>query len=127
MHNYNFNILAGLGVALTLMLVSTSANAALCTNCLSKTFVRNLGQCANCGAPTTSGAFKLCPACSGGLNQCEACRTPLSKLVTFIPTVEKMVVMRKRPPGQSPLAPSVATIATTNRLAADGSDKLAGK
>jgi len=60
-----------------LMLVATPAVAVLCEKCAKRGYTTDLGKCVACGGPTTSGAFKLCPACSRKLGQCEHCRAPL--------------------------------------------------
>ena len=60
-------------LALATVLGSASASAGLCVRCANKSFSDNIGKCASCGAATSSGAFKLCPACSIKRNQCEAC------------------------------------------------------
>ena len=67
---------ASLAFAL-LLLAAGDAVAALCATCKDKAFIQNIGSCQNCRAETSSGAFKLCPACSARLRQCEACRGPL--------------------------------------------------
>jgi len=51
----------------------------------------------------------------------------LSKLVTFIPTVERLVVTRKRKTTLFPQDLSLVTVTTTNPPAADASGGFAGK
>ncbi|MCX7047938.1 MAG: protease inhibitor I42 family protein [Candidatus Sumerlaeota bacterium] len=62
-----------------LMLDGAAARAELCEKCKGMMFIANIGKCAECGAATSSGAKKLCPACSKKLGECEACRMKLVK------------------------------------------------
>ena len=64
------------GVAALLCLARPAA-ADLCAKCKGKMFITSVGKCVECGARTSSGAFKLCPACSRKLGQCQACRAAL--------------------------------------------------
>ena len=58
-------------------LAGATALGALCPKCTSKAYTKDIGTCAECGGPTSSGAFKLCIRCSTKLGQCEHCRAPL--------------------------------------------------
>ena len=91
-------------LALAAVLVPSSANAGLCTNCVSKMFVMNMGKCVGCGKATTSSSYQLCPACSTAKLQCEACRAALPAL----PPVVAPIV--------APVAPSAAAPATEVKL-----------
>ncbi len=59
--------------AAVVLAVSGAARAELCGECRRKAFVESTGECGLCGAPTASGAFLMCPACSANRRQCEAC------------------------------------------------------
>lgn len=66
---------------LTLLLVALIAApglADLCATCRDKAFIASIGECSQCRAETSSGAFALCKACSNRLSQCEHCRKPLT-------------------------------------------------
>jgi len=65
-------ILLELGFALLLGMVGT-AGAGLCSKCIGKMYIQNIGVCTSCGGDTSSGAFKLCLKCSEKLHQCECC------------------------------------------------------
>ncbi len=65
-------IMLELGIALLLGMVGT-AGAGLCSKCIGKMYIQNLGVCTSCGGDTSSGAFKLCHKCSDKLHQCECC------------------------------------------------------
>ena len=68
----------GIGLAVLLALaVAGPARAELCAACRRQMFIANIGKCVECGAFTSSGAFKLCRACSAKLGQCEHCRASL--------------------------------------------------
>ncbi len=58
-------------------LAGATALGALCPKCSNKAYTKDIGTCAECGGPTSSGAFKLCIRCSAKLSQCEHCRAPL--------------------------------------------------
>ncbi|HOD83563.1 MAG: Chagasin family peptidase inhibitor I42 [Planctomycetes bacterium ADurb.Bin126] len=64
-------------VSFAVLLLSPLARADLCPACADKMFITNIGKCVECGGETSSGAFKLCPACSRKLKQCQACRSAL--------------------------------------------------
>ena len=55
-----------------------AARAELCAQCKDNMYVANVGQCVECQGHTSSGAFKLCKACSARLSQCEHCRAALA-------------------------------------------------
>lgn len=58
-------------------LLGPMAWADLCAKCKELAYTDDVGKCVECGAPTSSGAFKLCRRCSAKLGQCERCRAPL--------------------------------------------------
>jgi hypothetical protein len=45
----------------------------LCKGCAGKAFTDDIGQCRLCKRGTSSGAFKLCQACSKKTGKCQAC------------------------------------------------------
>ena len=53
------------------------AAAALCKRCKGMMFTADIGTCRTCGKHTSSGAFKLCRACSSKQGKCEACLAAL--------------------------------------------------
>ena len=61
-----------------LMLVASPACAELCAKCAKLNYTQDVGTCVVCGGETSSGAFKLCKACSRKLGQCEHCRAALT-------------------------------------------------
>ena len=65
-------------VILASLFVSVPARGELCAKCKELAYIMNIGKCVECGGGTSSGAFKLCAACSAKLGQCEHCRTPLA-------------------------------------------------
>ena len=67
-----------LSAAALILVTSVPALADLCATCKNKMFITNIGKCAECKGPTSSGAFKLCKKCSAGLKQCQACRASLT-------------------------------------------------
>jgi outer membrane protein assembly factor BamB len=60
-----------------LLLLAGPAGAALCDKCKDMMYTADIGKCVECGGTTSSGAFKLCKACSEKLGQCEHCRMAL--------------------------------------------------
>jgi hypothetical protein len=86
-------------LALTIILVPSSASAGLCANCVGKPHIMNVGKCVGCGATTTSGSFSLCPACSAAQKKCEVCGAALSSVPTVVPLVKTPVV----PPVEKPV------------------------
>jgi inhibitor of cysteine peptidase len=65
-----------IAVLLTAILVvglSRPAAAELCEKCRGQAYILNVGVCSSCGGQTTSGAFKLCRACSDEQGKCEHC------------------------------------------------------
>ena len=82
LHRLLFLALAGL------LLGGMNVRAELCGDCQKKMFIMSMGKCPVCGAPTTSGAFKLCKACSAKEGKCQACLKPLAAPApTTIPPV----------------------------------------
>ena len=65
------------GVALALA-AAAAGPGGLCEKCAPGIYIQNVGKCVECGARTSSGAFKLCRACSAKLGQCMHCRAPLA-------------------------------------------------
>jgi predicted secreted protein len=63
--------------ALVLLGAAAGARAELCNECKKYAFIQSVGKCEVCGKETTSGAMRLCPACSVRLRQCEHCRVAL--------------------------------------------------
>jgi serpin B len=63
--------------AVVLLIAAPAVLADLCPKCKGMMYTMDIGKCANCAGDTTSGAFKLCKACSTKLGQCEHCRAPL--------------------------------------------------
>lgn len=61
----------------TVLCLAAPGAAGLCERCQGRGYITSVGRCANCGAPTASGAFELCEKCSAKLHQCERCRAPL--------------------------------------------------
>ena len=57
-----------------------AAGGTTCGSCLEIPLPTNAaaGRCAECRDFTASRAIKLCPGCSGKLNQCDRCRTRLT-------------------------------------------------
>jgi serpin B len=110
---------ACLAVAVLLVVIS-SALADLCPKCKGMMFTADIGKCVNCGGMTTSGAFKLCKACSAKLGQCEACRAPLLGAKGAVGPVV--------PPAKEAPAAAVPewVAAANNAFAADLYAKLAG-
>jgi len=49
------------------------AAAELCKRCQGKPYILSVGKCTSCGGVARSGAFKLCPKCSGKQRKCEHC------------------------------------------------------
>lgn len=67
------------GIILAVLLTATvGAWAGLCVKCKDNMFTQQMGQCVKCGGITTSGAFKLCKACSAKLGQCQHCQVALT-------------------------------------------------
>ncbi len=60
-----------------LLLPAAVVRAELCDGCKGGTFIMSVGTCEECGARTSSGSKRLCPACSKGFGQCEVCRKKL--------------------------------------------------
>ena len=58
------------------------ASADFCKKCAGMGFTADVGWCRNCKGQTSSGAFRLCPACSDKLKQCQACRVDLQQPAT---------------------------------------------
>ena len=50
----------------------------LCTKCSGKAFIRDVGACKDCKAPTNSSAIKLCNQCSSKKKECAACGVKLT-------------------------------------------------
>lgn len=100
----------GLFAAAVLMTLAVAAQAALCGRCREMMFTADIGQCKECDANTSSGGFKLCPACSQKLGQCQACRTPLNQPgAPVAPPRDRVRPMPPRPrpapaPGEQPAA-----------------------
>jgi serpin B len=90
------------------LLGSGTAQADLCKKCQGMMFIQTIGTCSDCAGTTSSGAFKLCKACSVKLGQCEACRAPLGA---------KGV--------EGPVAPAPAKPADTSALATPTSNAFA--
>jgi inhibitor of cysteine peptidase len=61
------------------------AHAALCDKCRGKSYIETVGDCTACGKPTTSGAFKVCAACSAKQGKCEHCLAALEPAKTDMP------------------------------------------
>jgi hypothetical protein len=59
------------------LLLAAAASAELCRQCRGMMYTQDIGVCVECGAQTSSGAFKLCKTCSVKLNQCKHCRKAL--------------------------------------------------
>jgi len=70
--------IAVLAAALLLALSPAVGRADLCPKCKDGVYIQTIGTCAVCGGTTTSGAFKLCRACSAKLGECEHCRAKLA-------------------------------------------------
>ena len=60
------------------LLVAANATADLCPKCRDGIYISSVGKCVVCKGHTTSGAFKLCRACSAKLAECEHCRARLN-------------------------------------------------
>lgn len=60
-----------------LFLGASMAAADLCPQCKGLVYMANVGKCSRCGGTTSSGAFKLCKACSAKFGLCEACGVQL--------------------------------------------------
>ena len=45
----------------------------MCPRCVGKMFIMSVGKCTQCGRGTSSGAHKLCKACSAKQAKCQAC------------------------------------------------------
>lgn len=69
---------AVLCVGLAILGFTGPARAELCGKCKDMMFTADIGRCAECGGGTSSGALKLCKACSAKLKQCEHCRASLA-------------------------------------------------
>ena len=69
--------IAVIAAALVLALSPVAARADLCPKCKDGVYIQTIGTCVVCGGTTTSGAFKLCRACSAKLTECEHCRAKL--------------------------------------------------
>ncbi|MFP4055041.1 MAG: YbhB/YbcL family Raf kinase inhibitor-like protein [Phycisphaerae bacterium] len=67
-------IVAGLAA---LLAVPSASLADLCKTCAGKMYIMSVGECEECDGHTSSGAHKLCKACSMKLNECEHCRAKL--------------------------------------------------
>lgn len=61
-----------------LLMGGMTVRAELCGDCKEKMFTMSLGKCPVCGGTTSSGAFKLCKACSAKAGKCQACLKPLA-------------------------------------------------
>jgi predicted secreted protein len=59
--------------AVVVMAAASAVYADLCPNCRDKMLIDSVGKCEVCGAPTASGALRLCPKCSARLGRCELC------------------------------------------------------
>jgi outer membrane protein assembly factor BamB len=66
-----------MAMAVVVLVLAAVAAAELCPKCKGLMYTADIGKCQECGGQTTSGAFKLCPACSKKLGQCEHCREAL--------------------------------------------------
>lgn len=73
-----------------LLLGGMTVRAELCGDCQKKMFIMSMGTCPVCGAPTTSGSFKLCKTCSAKQGKCQACLKPLA--VPALPAVPPVAV-----------------------------------
>ncbi len=90
-------------VSFAVLLLSPLALADLCPACKDKMFITNIGKCVECGGATSSGAFKLCPACSRKLKQCQACRAPLDAAKADDKGGDPPASPRRKPPLGSPI------------------------
>ena len=81
-------------VCLVILAVALPAMAELCAKCKGKMYIMNIGKCVGCGGATTSGAHKLCPACSRKLGQCEHCRAKVAGGAKPVQPVEPAAVLR---------------------------------
>ena len=71
-----------------LLMGGMTVRAELCGDCKEKMFTMSLGKCPVCGGTTSSGAFKLCKACSAKAGKCQACLKPLATpTTTAVPPV----------------------------------------
>jgi inhibitor of cysteine peptidase len=65
-------------LATGIILIGNLAMADLCEKCSKNVCTTDIGQCMNCGGPTTSIAFKLCEKCSKKKLQCQHCLASLA-------------------------------------------------
>jgi len=61
------------------------AQGDLCLKCRGKVYIETAGKCIACGEPTSSGEFKLCPACSKKQGRCEHCLSLLDASKLALP------------------------------------------
>ena len=96
--------------------IAAGAAAALCKDCAGMMFTMDIGKCQACGeAKTTSGAHKLCPACSRKLNQCEHCRKLLAAAPADAPKPET-----KPPAPRADTPKAIATLGAERAKALKG-------
>lgn len=70
-------IAIGLAGVLAVLLVPAGAGAELCQKCQGMMYTADIGTCTACGGTTSSGAFKLCKACSEKQGKCQHCQADL--------------------------------------------------
>ena len=81
----------------------------LCVKCKDGMYTADIGTCAGCGGTTSSGAFKLCKACSAKLHQCEHCRAAMADDMTGAITRATLEYLKK----ESPVSDPVVTVEKT--------------
>ena len=99
-----------------------SPAARLCDKCRDLMFTDTEGKCTICGAPTTSGAMKLCPKCSAERRQCEHCLAPLTDKDL---TASESAPVAPSPPGtlpddRRPIAPTTPELKPDAPASGDG-------
>lgn len=88
----------------------------LCVKCKDGMYTADIGTCAVCGGTTSSGAFKLCKACSTKLHQCEHCRAALADEMTGAITRATLEYVKKESPIPDPLVTVEKTAAGYARV-----------
>ena len=69
---------AAVAAIVVCFIVCGTSLATLCDKCKDKMYIMSVGHCKFCTGNTPSGAFKICPKCSGAKGLCEHCGVALA-------------------------------------------------